>query len=72
MRRSVNILILVCGGLGVFVLNLLLSNSESLLLQHLERSWGRKISSGEVRMTFVPGIGLHLKQFSLADDPVFS
>ena len=73
MRRSfVFILVLICGGLGVFALNLLLSNSESLLLQHLERSWGRKISAREVRMTFVPAIGLHLKEFSMADDPVFS
>jgi uncharacterized protein involved in outer membrane biogenesis len=66
------ILVLVCGGLGVFTLNLLLSNSESLLLQHLERSLGRKISARQVRMTFVPAIGLHLKEFSMADDPVFS
>jgi uncharacterized protein involved in outer membrane biogenesis len=72
MRRSLIILILVCGGLGVFVLNLLLSNSESLLLQHLERSWSRKISAREVRMTFVPAIGLHLNQFSMADHPAFS
>jgi uncharacterized protein involved in outer membrane biogenesis len=73
MRRSlVFILVLICGGLGVFALNLLLSNSESLLLQHLERSWGRKISAREVHMTFVPAIGLHLKEFSMADDPVFS
>ncbi len=66
------ILVLVCGGLGVFTLNLLLSNSESLLLQHLERSSGRKISARHVRMTFVPAIGLHLKEFSMADDPVIS
>jgi uncharacterized protein involved in outer membrane biogenesis len=73
MRRSVVfILVLICAGLGVFAFNLLLSNSESLLLQHLERSWGRKISAREVRTTFVPGIGLDLKEFSMADDPVFS
>jgi uncharacterized protein involved in outer membrane biogenesis len=66
------ILVLVCGGLGVFTLNLLLSNSESLLLQHLERSSGRKISARQVRMTFVPAIGLHLKEFSMTEDPVFS
>jgi uncharacterized protein involved in outer membrane biogenesis len=72
MRRSLIILVLVCGGLGVFVLNLLLSDSKSILLQHLERSWGRKISAREVQVTFVPAIGLHLKQFSMADDPVFS
>jgi uncharacterized protein involved in outer membrane biogenesis len=65
------ILVLVCGGLGVFALNLLLSNGESLLLQHLERSSGRKISAREVRMTFIPAVGLHLKEFSMADDPVF-
>ena len=73
MRRSVIfILVLVCGGLVVFALNLLLSSSESLLVRHVERSWGRKISAREVQLTFVPAIGLHLKQFSMADDPVFS
>ena len=66
------ILVLVCGGLGVFALNLLLSNGESLLLRHLEQSSGRKISAREVRMTFVPAIGLHLKEFSMTDDPAFS
>jgi uncharacterized protein involved in outer membrane biogenesis len=66
------ILVLVCGGLGVFALNLLLSNGELLLLQHLERSSGRKISAREVRITFVPALRLHLKEFSMADDPVFS
>ena len=66
------ILVVVCGWLGVLALNLLLSNGESLLLQHLERSSGRKISAREVRMTFVPAIGLHLKEFSMADDPAFS
>ena len=73
MRRPlVFILVLICSGLGLFALNLLLANSKSLLLQQVERRWGRKISAREVRMTFVPAIGLHLKEFSMADDPVFS
>jgi uncharacterized protein involved in outer membrane biogenesis len=73
MRRSlIVILLVICGGLAVFALNLLLSSSESLLLRHVERSWGRKISAREVQVTFVPAIGLHLKQFSMADDPLFS
>ena len=74
MRRSVVfILLLICSWLGVFVvLNLLLSNGESLLLRHLERSSGRKISAREVRTTLVPAIALHLKEFSMADDPAFS
>jgi uncharacterized protein involved in outer membrane biogenesis len=62
----------ICGGLAVFAFNRLLSSSESLLLQHVERSWGRKISAREVQITFVPAIGLHLKEFSMAEDPVFS
>jgi uncharacterized protein involved in outer membrane biogenesis len=73
MRRSlVFILLLVCGALGVFAFNLLLSSNKSVLLQHVERSWGRKISARDVRMTFVPAIGLHLKEFVMADDPVYS
>jgi uncharacterized protein involved in outer membrane biogenesis len=74
MRRSVVfILLLICSCLGVFVvLNLLLSNGESLLLRHLERISGRKISAREVRTTLIPAIALHLKEFSMADDPAFS
>jgi uncharacterized protein involved in outer membrane biogenesis len=73
MRRSlIVILLVICGGLAAFAFNRLLSRSESLLLQHVERSWGRKISAREVRMTFVPAIGLHLNQFSMADHPAFS
>jgi len=73
MRRSlIFILLLVCGALGVFAFNLLLSSNKPLLLQHLERSWGRKISARDVRITFVPAIGLHLKEFVMADDPVYS
>jgi uncharacterized protein involved in outer membrane biogenesis len=74
MRRPlVFILVLIGGGLGFFVaLNLLFSNSEALLLQHMERRWGRKISAREVQMTLVPAIRLHLEDFSMADDPVFS
>ena len=72
MRRSLLfIFVLVCG-LGVFGLNLLRSNGEALLLQHIERRWGRKISAREVQTTFVPAIRLHLEDFSMTDDPVFA
>jgi uncharacterized protein involved in outer membrane biogenesis len=73
MRRYLFlILVLICSGLVAFALSLLLFNIESLLLQHLERSLGRKILAGEVQVTFVPAIGLHLKEFAMADDPIFS
>ena len=73
MRRFlIIILVVICGWLGVMAFNLLRANSESFLLQHVERRWGRKISAREVRTTVVPAIGLHLKEFSMADDPVFS
>jgi uncharacterized protein involved in outer membrane biogenesis len=66
------IVLLVCGPLVGYTFNLLLSSNKSLLLQRMEQSWGRKISAREVRMTFVPGIGLRLKEFSMTDDPLFS
>jgi uncharacterized protein involved in outer membrane biogenesis len=74
MRRPlVSILVLICGGLGFFIaLNLLLSNGEDLLLRHIERRWGRKISAREVQLTLMPAMRLHLEDFSMADDPVFS
>jgi uncharacterized protein involved in outer membrane biogenesis len=75
MRRSLIvgfIVLLVCGPLVGYTFNLLLSSNKSLLLQRMEQSWGRKISAREVRMTFVPGIRLRLKEFSMTDDPLFS
>ena len=75
MRRSLIvgfIVLLVCGALVGYTFNLLLSNNKSLLLQHIEQSWGRKISARDVRMTFVPEIGLRIEGFAMADDPVYS
>lgn len=73
MRRLfVFILVLICSGLGFFAANLLLSHGEGLLLRHMERRWGRKISARQVRIAVVPAIRLHLEDLSMADDPVFS
>ena len=75
MRRSLIvgfIVLLVCCPLVGYSFNLLLSSNKSLLLQRMEQSWGRKISAREVRMTFVPDIGLRIEGFVMADDPVYS
>lgn len=75
MRRSLIvgfIVLLVCGALVGYTVNLLLLNNKSLLLQHIEQRWGRKISARDVRMTFVPDIGLRIEGFVMADDPVYS
>jgi uncharacterized protein involved in outer membrane biogenesis len=75
MRKSLAvgfILLFFCGALGVYALTLLLSSDRPYLLQRAEQRLGRKISARDARMTFIPGIELHLKDFVMADDSAFS
>jgi uncharacterized protein involved in outer membrane biogenesis len=66
------ILLLVCGALGLYTFGLLLSSNRTFLLHHVEERLGRKISAGHVRITVIPGVGLHFKDFVIADEPAFS
>jgi uncharacterized protein involved in outer membrane biogenesis len=74
MRKSLIgfVLLLFCGALGLYTFAVLLSSNKSFLLQHLEQRLGRKISAGQVRVTVIPGIGVHFNDLVLADDPAFS
>ena len=66
------VLLVFSGALGLYTLAVLLSSNKSFLLQHLEQRLGRKISAGEVRVTVIPGVGVHFNDFVMADDPAFS
>jgi uncharacterized protein involved in outer membrane biogenesis len=74
MRKSLIglVLLLFCGVLGLYTFAVLLSSNKSFLLQHLEHRLGRKISAGQVRITVIPGIGVHFNDLVMADDPAFS
>lgn len=74
MRKSlilVVILLLFGGALGVYSLNSLLIRNKAYILQQLEHNIGRKISAQGVQVTFIPAVGLHLKDFAMADDPAY-
>jgi uncharacterized protein involved in outer membrane biogenesis len=66
------ILLLVCGALGLYIANFLLSSNPNLVLRYAEQRLGRKIFARDVRITVIPVIGLHCKDFFMADDPDFS
>jgi uncharacterized protein involved in outer membrane biogenesis len=66
------VLLLFCGALGLYLFAVLISSNKSFLLQHLEQSLNRKISARQVRVTFIPALGVHLNDFVMADDPAFS
>ena len=74
MRKSLIgfVLLVFCGALGLYTFAVLLSSNKSFLLQHLEQRLGRKISAGQVRVTVIPGIGVHFNDLVMADDPAFS
>ncbi|MGE5218491.1 MAG: AsmA family protein, partial [Chloroflexota bacterium] len=61
---------------GVLILLLLSANSlvernKAFLIGRAEQAFGRKLSVGQIRITFWP-IGARLQDFALADDPAFS
>jgi uncharacterized protein involved in outer membrane biogenesis len=74
MRKSLIgfVLLVFCGALGLYTFAVLLSSNKSFLLQHLEQRLGRKISAGQVRVTVIPGIGVHFNDLVMVDDPAFS
>jgi uncharacterized protein involved in outer membrane biogenesis len=66
------ILLLLCGALGLYTLDLLLSSNKFYVLRFMEQRLGRKISARQVRATYIPDIGLRFEDFAIADDPAYS
>jgi AsmA protein len=58
--------------LALVNLNSLINRNKDFLLSRAEEALGRKVAVGEIGVTLWGGIGVRLKQISLADDPSFS
>src|SRR5918996_1376339 len=71
----VGIILLVFGGLiALALLNLsrLVNSNKDLLLAQAQQVLGRQVAVEEIGITLWGGIGVRLRNFTLADDPAFS
>ncbi|MGE0825877.1 MAG: AsmA-like C-terminal region-containing protein [Candidatus Binatia bacterium] len=68
------ILILFGGVVSLAVVNLsgLINRNKEYLLAQAEQTLGREVTVGEIGVTLWGGIGVRLRNFTLADDPAFS
>jgi uncharacterized protein involved in outer membrane biogenesis len=66
------VLFIIVIGLAVLNLNFFITKNKGYFLSQIEESIGRKISVGEINAGFREGIGIRLKDFSIADDKSFS
>ncbi|UCG53466.1 MAG: AsmA family protein [Candidatus Latescibacterota bacterium] len=77
MRKLVIIgivLIVLVGAVALLLVNLdgIVNKNKDFLLDRAEATLGRKVSVGEIGVTLRGGIGVNLKDVSLADDPSFA
>jgi AsmA protein len=66
------LVLIVVTALALVNLNSLINRNKDYLLARAQEALGRKVAVGEIGVTLWGGIGVRLKQFSLADDPSFS
>jgi len=66
------ILFIIIVGLAVLNLNFFINSNKGYFLSQIEESIGREITVGEINTGFREGIGIRLKDFSVADDKSFS
>lgn len=66
------ILLIILFGLAFLNLNFFINHNKDFFVSQLEKSLGRNISVGEIKTGFRDGLGIRLKNFSLADDKKFS
>ena len=66
------VLFIIIVGLAVLNLNFFINSNKGYFLSQIEESIGRKITIGEINAGFRDGIGIRLKDFSVADDKSFS
>ncbi|MGH7875027.1 MAG: AsmA family protein, partial [Candidatus Binatia bacterium] len=53
-------------------LNSLIARNRDFLIGQAQQALGRKLSVGEIEATLFTGIGVRLKNFTMADDPAYS
>jgi AsmA protein len=58
--------------LALINLNGLINRNKDYLLARAQESLGRNVAVGEIGVTLWGGIGVRLKEFSIADDPSFA
>ena len=66
------VLFIIIAGLAVLNLNFFINSNKGYFLSQIEESIGRKITVGEINTGFREGLGIRLKNFSVADDKSFS
>jgi len=66
------VVFIIIVGLAVLNLNFFINSNKGYFLSQIEESIGRKITVGDINTGFREGIGIRLKNFSVADDKSFS
>jgi AsmA protein len=66
------LVLVVLAGVAVVNLNGLINRNKDYLLAQAKEAMGRNVAVGDIGVTLWGGLGVRLKQFSLADDPSFS
>lgn len=66
------VVLIVLTAVALLNLNALVSRNKNYLVAQVEEALGRDVQVGDIGLTLWGGIGVRLKQFSLADDPSFS
>lgn len=69
---AIVLVLIAVTALALVNLNGLINRNKDYLLARAEEALGRKVAVGEIGVTLWGGIGVRLKQISLADDPSFS
>ena len=77
MRKWViaGVIAIALAGVGVAALlnlNSLIERNRDFLIGQAEQALGRKLSVGEIEATLFTGVGVRLKNFTMADDPAYS
>ncbi|MBI1993011.1 MAG: hypothetical protein HYS67_01060 [Deltaproteobacteria bacterium] len=69
---AILLVLFVLPALALVNLNALINRNKDYLLARAEEALGRHVEVGDIGVTLWGGIGVRLKNFSLADDPSFS
>src|SRR5919109_4004027 len=69
---GVLLVLLVLIGFAVVNLNALVNRNRDYLIAQAQEALGRNVEVADIGVTLWGGIGIRLKEFSLADDPSFS
>ena len=66
------VVLVILAGVALVNLNNLINRNKDYLLAQAKQVLGRDVTVGDIGVTLWGGIGVRLKEFSLADDPSFA